>query len=64
MREVAISNRLLEALADLYNARFKPSPNEFVLKGIDPWNFRLRAWRRILEHAGIGHRSIKDMRDT
>ena len=64
MREVAISNRLLTALADLYATRFKPSPEELVLKGIDPWNFRKRAWRRIIERAGIGHRSIKDLRDT
>ena len=49
---------------DLYSARFKPAPDELVLKGIDPWNFRKRAWRRILERAGIGHRSIKDLRDT
>jgi len=64
VREVAISNHLLEALADLYSPRFKPAPDELVLKGIDPWNFRKRAWRRILERAGIGHRSIKDLRDT
>ena len=35
-----------------------------MLKGVDPWNFRKRAWRRILERAGIGHRSTKDLRDT
>jgi len=64
VREVAISNHLLEALADLYSPRFKPAPDELVLKGIDPWNFRKRAWRRILEREGIGHRSIKDLRDT
>jgi len=64
VREVAISNRLLTALADLYATRFKPSPDELVLKGIDPWNFRKRAWRRILERAGIRHPSIKDLRDT
>ena len=64
VREVVISNQLLTALADLYATRFKPSPEELVLKGIDPWNFRKRAWRRIIEGAGIGHRSIKDLHDT
>jgi len=43
--EVAILNRLFQALADLYSARFKPAPDELVLKGVDPWNFRKRAWR-------------------
>ena len=40
-----------------------------VLRGetegsIDPWNFRKRQWRRILERAGIGQRALKDLRDT
>jgi len=49
---------------DLSSARFKPAPDELVLKGVDPWNFRNRAWRRILERARIGHGSIKDLRHT
>jgi integrase len=35
-----------------------------VLVGIEPSNFRHRAWRRILKRADIGPRAIKDRRDT
>ena len=63
-REVALSHRLRNALADLYRERFEPGSDALVLNGIDPGNFRAREWRRILKRAGIGHRAIKDLRDT
>ena len=63
-REVAMSRRLHRALSALYRQRWKPSPDRFVVGGIDPSNFRAREWRRILKRAGIGHRSYKDLRDT
>jgi integrase len=63
-REVAMSRRLHRALYALYRQRWNPSPDRFVVGGIDPSNFRAREWRRILKRAGIGHRSYKDLRDT
>ena len=39
-------------------------PEEIVLQGLDPRNFRRREWRRILQRAGLGHRTPKDLRDT
>ena len=63
-REVAMSRRLHRALSALYRQRWNPSPERFVVGGIDPSNFRAREWRRILKRAGIGHRSYKDLRDT
>ena len=64
MRDVALSRRLLAALSDLYEVRFHPSPDALILQGTDASNFRKRQWRRICERAGLGHRSIKDLRDT
>jgi integrase len=64
IRDVALSRRLLAALSDLYEVRFHPSPDALILEGTDAANFRKRAWRRICERAGLGHRSIKDLRDT
>ena len=63
-RDVAMSRRLHRALSVLYRQRWNPSPDRFVVGGIDPSNFRAREWRRILKRAGIGHRSYKDLRDT
>ena len=63
-REVAMSRRLHRALSALDRQRWNPSPDRFVVGGIDPSNFRAREWRRILKRAGIGHRSYKDLRDT
>jgi len=63
-RRVALSRRLRFALAELYHARFKPSPEALVFEGVAPSNFRHREWRRILGRAGIGHRAMKDLRDT
>jgi integrase len=63
-REVALSRRLRRALLELYRARFEPGPEAFVVGAIEPGNFRNREWRRMLERAGIGHRAMKDLRDT
>ena len=35
-----------------------------MLEGVEPNNFRHREWWRILKRAGIGHRAMKDLRDT
>ena len=48
----------------LYRARERPDPGAFVLAGVDPANFRRREWTRILKRARIGHRALKDLRDT
>jgi integrase len=61
---VALSRRLRRALALLYRSRFEPGPDVSIFGGIDPGNFRSREWWRILERAGIGHRALKDLRDT
>ena len=63
-RQVGLSVRLRDSLADHYRERFEPSPEAYVLEGIDPSNFRKREWRRILERAKLGHRALKDLRDT
>jgi integrase len=63
---VALSRRLRRVLRRLTfrPERFNPPPDAFVAAGIDPYNFRKREWRRILQRAGIGHRALKDLRDT
>ena len=64
-RRVALSRRLRWALLELYQSHdHPPAPREFVLAGVDDSNFRKREWRRILKHAKIGHRALKDLRDT
>jgi len=65
-RRVALSRRLRRALRQLAirPERFNPAPDAFVVAGVDPYNFRKREWRRILQRAGIGHRALKDLRDT
>jgi integrase len=63
-RNVQLSKRLAAALRQLYEQRFRPSPEERVLAGVDANNFRRRDWRRICERAEIGHRKLKDLRDT
>ena len=63
-RRVALSRRLREALALLYRSRFEPGPSAVVLEGVDPSNFRRREWRRICKRADVGHRALKDLRDT
>ena len=51
-------------LRERYRTLFGPSPEAHVLPKVRPDNFRHRGWRRILNRAGIGHRRIKDLRDT
>ena len=63
-RRVALSRRLQNALATLHRDRFAPGPEALVLEGVAPRNFRNREWRRILKRTGIGHRRLKDLRDT
>ena len=64
-RRVALSRRLRWALLGLYETREeKPDREAFVLADVDPANIRHREWRRILKRAGIGHRALKDLRDT
>jgi len=63
-RVVALSRRLRAALELLYRIQFRPAPEAAVLPGFEPHNFSTRAWRRITERAGIGHRAPKDLRDT
>jgi integrase len=64
-RRVALSRRLRWALLELYQASDPhPGVEAFVLEGVEPANFRNREWRRILKRAGIGHRALKDLRDT
>ena len=63
-RTVGLSRRLRTALAELHAELFNPGPEVLVLDGIDDANFRRREWRRILKRADIGHRAMKDLRDT
>jgi integrase len=63
-RRVALSRRLQTVLATLHHDRFAPGPEALVLEGLAPRNFRNREWRRILERAAVGHRALKDLRDT
>jgi len=63
-RTVALSRRLRAALLELERRAFRPSPSRRVLDGVDPSNWRKRQWRRICADAGVGHRAIKDLRDT
>ena len=63
-RRVDLSMRLRSALFEHYRAAFAPGPTIHVLPGVDPAHFRNRGWRRILERADIGHRKLKDLRDT
>jgi len=59
-RRVALSFRLRAVLEALYARREKPAAREHVLSS----SFHRRAWERIVEGAGIGHRRFKDLRDT
>jgi integrase len=63
-RRVALSKRLRLALSLAYRNRFEPSPEAFILDGVDPANFRKREWRRILKRAKLSDRHLKDLRDT
>ncbi len=63
-RNVALSRRLRGGLEAEFKRCFKPGPDQSVLPGINADNFRKREWRRICERAKVGHRAIKDLRDT
>jgi len=63
-RRVGLSKRLHRALLAEYRARFAPDGEALVLQGLEPGNFRARDWRRIVKRARIGHRALKDLRDT
>ena len=45
-------------------ATFHPGPEALVFPGLDPANFRKREWRRICQRTQLGHRRLKDLRDT
>ena len=64
MRRVGLSRRLRAALLELQRARFAPPLDAHVLPDWDPSVFRRSEWRRILKAAKIGHRNVKDLRDT
>ena len=63
-RRVGLSLRLREVLATLRRSKDGPPADAHLFPDVEPGNFRNRAWRRILEGAGIGHRRMKDLRDT
>jgi integrase len=64
-RRVQLSRRLRTALQELYREKWGPKFEEFVLPADrDPSVFRRVEWRRILKRAAIGHRRVKDLRDT
>ncbi len=63
-RRVGLSKRLRGALLELYQSKFGPAFEAQVLPDFDPSVFRRSEWRRILKAAAIGHRNVKDLRDT
>ncbi len=63
-RRVALSRRLRRALLALHRAGFEPGSETLVFASLGDRNFYHREWRRILKRAAIGHRALKDLRDT
>ena len=68
-RKVGLSRRLRRAMGDLYLERFQKDPSAYspewrVLEGVNSDNFRARQWRRICSGADLGHRAMKDLRDS
>ena len=63
-RRVHLSRRLRRTLHELYEDRWRPGPEEHVLPGLDPANFRHREWRRIVKRADLPGVRMKDLRDT
>ena len=63
-RTVGLSRRLRVVLLELQRERWNPSPEDHVLQGVDPDNWRNRQWRRITKRAGIAGTRPKDLRDT
>jgi len=63
-RTVQLSRRLRSALLELYRSKFGPGFEAHVLPAWDPSTFRRGMWRRLCKAAGLGHRNIKDLRDS
>ena len=63
-RTVGLSRALRSALRLAWVEAGQPGPGALVFPGLDGDNFRAREWRRICERAGVGHRALKDLRDT
>ena len=63
-RHVGLSLRLRFALHEVFKQRYRPSPEAEVFPRLSPDNFRARDWRRICQAAGVGHRALKDLRDS
>jgi len=63
-RRVGLSKRLHRLLLSEYRNRFAPDGEALVVPNLDPNNFRAREWRRIVARAKLGHRALKDLRDT
>ena len=59
-RCVALSTRLRGGLLGLRRLRERPPADEAVLRS----GFHRREWARIIDHAEIGRRRFKDLRDT
>ena len=64
-RSVGMSRRLRAALLEFQfeGEKWDPSPEDHVLRGIDPNNWAKREWTRITKRTGIAARR-KDLRDT
>jgi integrase len=65
-RKVQLSTRLRAALLERWVSMGQPGPESLVYPGLDGDNFRRREWARICGKtgAGIGHRQMKDLRDS
>jgi hypothetical protein len=59
-----LSRRLRQALLEHYLASGSPDFDAHVLPEINRSVFRRTQWRRILKRSKIGHRTLKDLRDT
>jgi integrase len=64
-RVVALSRRLRSVLRDLYFSQLHDrGPEARVFPGLHPREFYRHQWQRICRRAGLGHRALKDLRDT
>jgi len=66
IRKVQLSKRLRAALLERYVEQGQPSAESRVFPSFNGDNFRRRQWADICgkKGAGIGHRQIKDLRDS
>ncbi len=66
IRKVQLSKRLRAALLERYVEQGQPSAESRVFPSFNGDNFRRREWADICgkKGAGIGHRQIKDLRDS